>query len=55
MWWAIVKYILNKNGSPAWERVNNIMSIANMANSAKSKFGQMTGLGEKYGYSITKE
>lgn len=54
MWWAIVKYILDKNGSPAWERVNNIMSIANMANSAKSKFGKATGLGESYNSTIRK-
>ena len=55
MWWAIIKYMLDKNNSPAWQRVNNILSIANMANSAKSGFGKMTGLGEKYGYSIRKE
>lgn len=31
MWWAILKKILDKNNSPAWQRINNIMSIWNTA------------------------
>lgn len=36
MWWKLLKMALDKNGSPGWNRVKQIMSIYNMSNSAKS-------------------
>lgn len=33
MWWALAKLMLDKNGSPAWNRINNIMSIWNAGQS----------------------
>lgn len=39
MWWAVAKALLDKNGSPAWQRVNKIMSIwnASQSNSARQQ------------------
>lgn len=41
MWWEIIKMALNKNGSPSWSKINNLISMtqwANGGNSAKNTY-----------------
>ena len=37
MWWQILSAVLDKNGSPAWQKLSGLLSIASAAkgNSAK--------------------
>lgn len=37
MWWQIISAMLDRNGSQAWKRVQNLLSLWNMSKSTSAK------------------